>query len=171
MLGPGENLVEGLAAAIELGVIGQASQAGHAQVEDGLGRHGPPRQRQCRCFEEVAEDLLVAGHDRVQGLADLATQHTGFVDEVAAMAAQQLDAAVQIGPYRFEQSEALSGGSEDAAQVGVVGLVVGIGGLAILFAGEGMHETRFRLGLPQVASGAGGNAHPTDHFCSSNSST
>jgi hypothetical protein len=45
-------------------------------------------------------------------------------------------------PCGFDQAEAVEGDAKDGGQIGVVGLVVGIGGLTILLGGEGMNQTR-----------------------------
>ena len=60
----------------------------------------------------------------------------------------------------FEQGEAVDGGAMDGDQIGVVGLVAGVGGLAELLGGEGMDEADLEaafdegvLGNVMVAAG------------------
>src|SRR5262249_24016218 len=52
----------------------------------------------------------------------------------------ELDGEVVVGPGRFEQAEAVGGGAPDGGQVGVVGLVAGIGGVAVLVWREGVDQ-------------------------------
>jgi hypothetical protein len=49
-------------------------------------------------------------------------------------------------PRRFAQSEAVDGGALDSGQVGVVGLVAGIGGEAELLGGQGMDDAGLEAG-------------------------
>jgi ligand-binding sensor domain-containing protein len=82
----------------------------------------------------MAEALGVARHDSVQGLLDLTLERGVLLDEVAAMAAKQLQGSIELGPSRFDQAEAVGGGAEDGGEVGVVSLVAGVGGLPEIFA-------------------------------------
>ena len=83
----------------------------------------------------------------MQDFTDLTLQHGVLVHQVAAMAAEQLQGDVGVGPGRFEQAEAVGGGPPDGGQVGVVGLVAGVGGLAVLLGGEGMDQSGLEAGL------------------------
>ncbi len=109
----------------------------------------------------MTEALGVAGHGGMKEFTDLTLEYSVLVDQVAAVAAEQLDGEVVVGPGRFGEAEALGGGAEDGGQVGVVGFVAGVGGLAILLGGEGMDEARLVAGLakgeldgPMVFAGA-----------------
>ena len=79
------------------------TEAHQTRAEDGFGRG--------EVAEEVVRtgripEVLKAGREARQGgvevFADLALQGGIFVDEVAALTAEQLDAEVVIGPGRFQ---------------------------------------------------------------------
>src|SRR5262249_55255794 len=70
---------------------------------------------------------------------------------IASMPAEDLQAEVVVGPNRLAQAEALRGGVEDGGQVVVVGLVVGVGGLAILLGGERVDDARVEAGCAEGA--------------------
>jgi hypothetical protein len=99
----------------------------------------------------MTEALGIARHEGVQEFLDLTKELGAFINEIAAMASQQLDSAVGFGPSRFEQTEAMGGRAEDGGEIGVVSFVAGIGGLAILLGGEGVDESRLEA---SVAEGA-----------------
>src|SRR5262245_3023993 len=83
----------------------------------------------------LAEELGVAGHGGMELLADLALQLAGLVHQIAAVSAEQLHMEILGRPRRLDEAEAVDGGAKDGGQVAVVGLVVGIGGLAVLLGG------------------------------------
>ena len=123
LLGPGDDLLEGLAPAVELSGCGDLLQARDAGLSHRRRRGRLSGQRQGRRrFPQMAETLGIAGHGGVQDLADLATEHGVLVNEVAAMAPQELQGAIVVGPGGFEQTEAVGGGAEDGRQIRVVGL-------------------------------------------------
>ena len=49
----------------------------------------------------------------MKDFADLTLQDRVLVHQVAAVAAEQLQSDVGVGPSRFEQAEAVSGGAPD----------------------------------------------------------
>ena len=119
------------------------------------------QQRGGAVVPEVAEAFGVAGHGGMEDFTDLTLEHGVLVHQVAAMAAEQLDRQVVVGPGRFQQSEAVRGGAPEGGQVGVVGFVAGVGGLAVVLGGEGMDQARLEAGLaegelhgPMVFAGA-----------------
>jgi hypothetical protein len=97
----------------------------------------------------------------MKDFTDLTLQDRVLVDQVAALAAEELDGDVQVGPGGFEETEAVGGGAPDGGQVGVVGLVAEIGRLALLLGSEGMDQARVEAGLaegqlhrPMILAGA-----------------
>src|SRR5260370_15415068 len=133
-----------LAAAPELGVGSDLLQAGQAGLTHRLGRRGVAGEDHGggAVVPEMTEALGVAGHGGMKEFTDLTLEYSVLVDQVAAVAAEELDGEVVVGPGRFGEAEALGGGAEDGGQVGVVGFVAGVGGLAILLGGAGMDEAR-----------------------------
>src|SRR5262245_43829155 len=67
------------------------------------------------------------------------------------MTPQKLQGQILGRPNRIEQAETMRGGAENAAEIGVIGLVVGIGRLTVLLRREGMHDARVEAGLPERA--------------------
>ena len=67
------------------------------------------------------------------------------------MPGQDLQLAVDLVPFRLDESEAVDRGTEDAFQVMVVGFVVAVGRQTIMPRGEGMDQTRFAAGLAKGA--------------------
>jgi hypothetical protein len=65
------------------------------------------------------------------------------------MPAEELEGEIVVGPGRFEQAEAVAGGAPNGSQVGVVGFVAGVGGLAVLLGREGMHQAGLEAGLTE----------------------
>ncbi len=63
------------------------------------------------------------------------------------MADEELQLPPRFDGRRFEQREAVDGGAMNRLEVGVVGLVVGVGRLAKLLGGERVHEARLEVGL------------------------
>ena len=151
LFGPGEDFVQGLGSATQAGLVGDLLQTGNALLTHRIGRGGVTGEDERRgaVVPEVAEEFRVAGHGGMKDFTDLTLQDGVLVDQVAAMAAEQLDGEVVIGPGRFEQAEAVGGGPPDGGQVGVVGLVAGVGGLTVLLGREGMDQARFEVGLAE----------------------
>src|SRR5262245_46419660 len=79
--------------------------------------------------------------------ANLASQHGRFTHQVASMADGKLQLPPRFLRRGFEQSEAVDGSAMNGFEVGVVGLVVGIGRLTKLLGGERMYEPGFEFGL------------------------
>ena len=101
----------------------------------------------CGCFEEVrAEAVGVTGHEEMEHFADLAAEDGIFLYELAALAGEHLELLVVVGPVRFQQAEAVDRGAEDGRQIGVVGLVARIGGLAVMLGGQRMNEACVKVG-------------------------
>ena len=67
------------------------------------------------------------------------------------MAHEQSQALVVVGQLGLEQAEAVDGGAVDAGEVVIVGLVARVGGLAKMFAGEGVHQPRLPAAAPHRA--------------------
>jgi hypothetical protein len=65
------------------------------------------------------------------------------------MTAEQLHGQVVVGPGRFEQVEALGGSAPEGGPVGVIGLVAGVGRLAVLLGREGMDQAGLEAGLAE----------------------
>jgi hypothetical protein len=59
----------------------------------------------------------------VLSFSDVNGSAAPILNQVAAMAVEQLDGDVVVGPGRFEQTEAMRSGAPDVGQIGVVGLV------------------------------------------------
>src|SRR3954454_3137506 len=61
------------------------------------------------------------------------------------MACQQTKRPVNLVEWRLEKTEAVGSRAVDGAKIGVVGLVAGIGGAAILLGGQRVNDPRFKL--------------------------
>ena len=152
LLGPGEDFEIGLELAGELGLGSDLLQALDAKLDDGIGAKSVPREYERRGgFEEVAETFGIARHEGVEEFFDLTKEERAFVNEIAAMSAQDLEVAILVGPNLFDESEAVSGGAEDGGEIGVVGFVAGIGGLTVLFGREGMHKSGVKARVTKSA--------------------
>ena len=97
-------------------------------------------------FHRVCEAGGEAGQGGFEVLADLAAELADFAHEVAAMADEELQGGPGFVAFGLEQSEAVDGGAMNGDEVGVIGLVAGIGGLAELLGGEGMDDARLEAG-------------------------
>src|SRR5271155_646334 len=73
----------------------------------------------------------------------LLPEHDILVHEPATVARQELEANMNRIGFVLQQAEAVGGSSEDCREVGVVGFVTRIGGLAMLFGGVGMKDADF----------------------------
>ena len=73
----------------------------------------------------------------------LLPEHDILMDEPATVPCQELEADVDRIGFVLQQAEAVDGGAVDCREVGVVGFVTRIGGLAILFGGVGMKDADF----------------------------
>ena len=108
---------------------------------------------QGRAVPELIEASGEAGQGGLEVVADLAVEGGAFADEVAAVADDQLQRGPGLVAGGLEQSAAGDGGAMDGGEVGVVGLVAGIDGLAVLLGGEGVQDARLE------ASGGEGALH------------
>ena len=74
-----------------------------------------------------------------------------LADEVAAVPGQQLESDEDRVGLGLEQAEAVDGGAVDGGEIGVVGLVAGVGGLSELLGGEGVDDADLEAGLGEGA--------------------
>src|SRR3954467_13948274 len=81
---------------------------------------------------ELVEAGGVAGQGGLEMVADLAVESRTLADEIAAMADDQLQRGPGFVTGGLKQGAAGDGGAMEGGQVGVVGLVAGIDGLAVL---------------------------------------
>ena len=100
--------------------------------------------------EDAADGGREAGEQGVELDMDLIAEVDVLAHEVAAVAGQKPELGVDLIEHRLDQTEAIDGGTLDSGEIGVVGLVAGIGGEAELLGGQRMDDT----GLE--ASGGGG---------------
>ena len=91
-------------------------------------------------LEEVGEAGVVSWHEDIQVLADLASQGDALADQVAAMPGQELELVVGRIGGGLGRPKPLTAARWMAREVGVVGLVAGVGGLAELLGGERMDD-------------------------------
>ncbi len=61
-------------------------------------------------------------------------------NEAAPVPGQELEANEDGIGLMLEQAKAVDGGAVDGGEVGIIGFVAGIGGLSILFRGEGVND-------------------------------
>src|SRR5438132_12673868 len=98
----------------------------------------------------AVEELVEAGGEARQGgfevVADLAVEGSAFADEVATLADEQEQGGPGFVAGGFEEGAAGDGGAVDGGQVGVVGLVAGIDGLAVLLSNKGMEDACLEAG-------------------------
>jgi hypothetical protein len=97
-------------------------------------------------FPELVEASGEAGEGGIEVLADLAADQGHLEDEIATMANKELQGLPCFIKRALDQGEAVDSGPVDGRQVGVVGFVTGITGLAELFGGEGMDNANFEAG-------------------------
>ena len=67
---------------------------------------------------------------------DLAAQRNALLDQVTPVPRQQLETDREGIGRRFEQAETIDGAALHGGQIGVVGLVAGVGGLPMLLGGQ-----------------------------------
>ena len=135
--GPGEDLLQGRPVGPDAGLADPPGQAGQAVGEDRGGRAELPGDQERRLgVEDIVEHVGVSWHNHIEMLEDLAAERRRLVDQVAAVAGQELDPGIVRLGGGIEQAEAVDRGAMDGRQVGVVGLVAGIGGLAELLGGR-----------------------------------
>src|SRR5262245_33058214 len=102
---------------------------------------------------ELVEAGGVARQGRFEVIADLAVEGGAFADQVAAVADDELQAGPSLIAAGLLQGAAGDGSAVDGGQVGVVGLIAGIDGLAVLLGDEGVNDARLE------ASGGEGALH------------
>ncbi len=73
----------------------------------------------------------------------LLTEHDILTHESATVPCQELEADVDRIGFMLQQAETADAAAEDRRQVGIIGFVTRIGGLAILFGGVGMKDADF----------------------------
>src|SRR5258708_33199487 len=87
-----------------------------------------------------------AGKGGFQVIPDLTVEGRAFADEIATMADEQLQRGPRFVAGRFLQGAAGDGGAMDGIQIGIIGFVAGIDGLAILFGDEGVEDAGLEAG-------------------------
>ena len=94
-------------------------------------------------------------------LEHLLPKHDVLLDEVAAVPRQELELHIDRIGFVLQQAEPVDGGAVHGEEVGVVGFVAGIGGLAVLLGGVGVKDADLDSGSGEgeldrtvVASGA-----------------
>ena len=100
-------------------------------------------------------EFVEAGGEARQGgfevFADLTIERSAFADQVAAMAGQELQGGPSFIAGGFEEGTAGNGGAVHGGQVGVVGFVARVDGLAILFSDEGVYNTGLKTSRSEGA--------------------
>jgi hypothetical protein len=99
-----------------------------------------------RALPKLVEAGGETGEGRFEVVADLAVEGGVFADEITAMADEQVQGSPGLVARGFEERTAGDGGAVNSGQVGVIGLVAGIDGLAILFGGEGVEDAGLEAG-------------------------
>ena len=77
---------------------------------------------------------------------DLIAEVGVLADQVAAVAGQEPEPGVDLIERRLDQAEAVDGGAMDGEEVGVVGLVAGVGRQAELLGGQRMDDAGLEPG-------------------------
>jgi hypothetical protein len=81
----------------------------------------------------------------------LLPEHDVLFDEKATMPRQELKLDEDRIGFVLQQTKTVDGGAVDGCEVGVVGFVARVGGLAILFGGVGVDDANFN---PRLGEGA-----------------
>ena len=159
--GPGEDGLDGFPVAADPGGLDGLGERVGSGCAEGIDRETERDEQADLTGEDIIEQIFISGHGGVQVLADLAAEPAGFDDEVATMADPDLKLLEHRRRGRVDQTEAMNGGVVDGLQVGVVGLVSGVGGLAELIGGQGIDDADLEAGVlegllddPVIASGA-----------------
>jgi hypothetical protein len=84
-------------------------------------------------------------------LSNLGLELCPLLHEVTSMAREQLELQVTVAPSRLQESEAVDGCAEDALQIIVIGLGVGVSRLPIMPGCKGMHQSCFTSCAPKGA--------------------
>ena len=96
--------------------------------------------------EDVAHGGGEAGESCVELGRDLISQVDVLPHQVAAVAGQEPERDVDLIEHRLDQAEAINGGPLDGQEVGVVGLVAGVGREAKLLGGQRMDDAGLQPG-------------------------
>src|ERR1035438_2508693 len=121
----------------DAGLADLLNQAWHTSLEDCGGRAQAlgDYERYVRSID-IIKTFCISRHDHLEVLVDLAAQHRSLFDPVTAVSCQQLDTdRYRVGRV-LDQTKAVDRGPMNSRQIGVVGLVARIGGLAKLLGGE-----------------------------------
>ena len=125
-------------------LLSQARQAGR---DDRRGRAevlGDPERD--LGIEDVIKAFRVTWHERMKMFMHLLLDCDLLADQVAAVPGQQLETDEDRVGVGFEQTEAVDCGAVDGGEVGVIGLVAGVGGLPELLGGERVDDADLRAG-------------------------
>ena len=98
-------------------------------------------------IEDVVEALRVAWHERLKMFMHLLLDCDFLADQVAPAPGEQLETNEDRLGLGLEQAEAVDGGAVDGGEIGVIGLVAGVGGLSELFGGERVDDADLGAGL------------------------
>jgi hypothetical protein len=153
-LGPGQERVEAGGLELYAGLLQDPAQSAPARVPHRRGRTRVSGDQQCDFTdEEISKTVGVTGHEDFEVSSDLAQQDDGLADQVAAMSGQEPELVVGGVEGPLAQAEAIDGRTMDSGQVGVIGLVAGVGRLAELFGGERVDDPDLEAGSGEGALG------------------
>src|SRR6516165_2611907 len=160
--GPVQDDLEGALLEADAGATQDLSEVGQGCLLQS-GDTGKMVQ-QAPGYGAVPEFVEAGGKARQAGLevfADLTVEGGAFADQVAPLADEQLQGGPGLVAAGFLEGAAGDGGAVNGAEVGVIGFVAGINGLAILLGDEGMENAGLETGAGEgaldeavVASGA-----------------
>src|SRR5437868_4826180 len=104
-----------------------------------------------RILPELVEARGVTRQGGFEMVANLTVESGALADQITAVADEQLQGGPGLVPRSFQERAAGDGGAVDGGQVGVVGLIAGIGGLAVLLGDEGMENAGLETGRAEGA--------------------
>ena len=134
----------------DAGLADLLSQARQSNPEDFSGRaEAPGDHERYVTFIDIIKTPCVSGHDRLKVLVDLAAQRRRLLNQVAAVSCQELKADRDWVSGLFDQAEAVDRGAINRVEIGVIGLVARIGGLAELFGGQRVNRPGVEPGLDE----------------------
>ena len=107
--------------------------------------------------EDVADGGREAGEQGVPLDVDLVPQRRVLHHQIATMTGQHAEFGMGLIERRLDQTEAIDGGAMDGLEVGLIGLVLGIGGDAELLGGQGMDDPRLEAGGDEGGAGSAGD--------------
>jgi hypothetical protein len=147
LVGPGRDLLQGPALIAHVLGVQQRGPPIQAAGPDLRRRAQAPGDHEGRLVvEDAADGGGEAGEQGVELAMDLVAEVGVLPHQVAAVAGQEPELGVGRIEHRVDQAEAIDGGPLDGAEVGVVGLVLGIGGEAELLGGQGMDDAGLEAG-------------------------